>query len=63
VQCDQKAQSAEGRRKHGRVVKEGDDLMAATRYALMMMRFARTETQYRNFHRPLLNELPRISVA
>jgi hypothetical protein len=40
-------------RKDGRVVKEGDDLMAATRYACMMLRYARTETQYRNFHRKL----------
>jgi hypothetical protein len=34
-------------------VKEGDDLMAATRYALMMLRYARTETQRRNFHREI----------
>jgi hypothetical protein len=27
-------------RKDGKVVKEGDDLMAATRYAVMMLRFA-----------------------
>ena len=27
-------------RKDGKVVKEGDDLMCATRYALMMLRFA-----------------------
>jgi Terminase RNaseH-like domain len=33
-------------RKDGRVVKEGDDLMAATRYALMMLRYARTRKQY-----------------
>lgn len=31
-------------RKDGRIVKEGDDLMAATRYGVMMLRFARTET-------------------
>ena len=30
-------------RKDGKVVKEHDDLMAATRYALMMLRFATTE--------------------
>jgi phage terminase large subunit-like protein len=30
-------------RKDGRVVKEQDDLLSATRYALMMLRFARTE--------------------
>jgi hypothetical protein len=29
-------------RKDGRVVKEGDDILAATRYACMMLRFART---------------------
>jgi Terminase RNaseH-like domain len=29
-------------RKDGRVVKEGDDLMAATRYGVMMLRYART---------------------
>jgi phage terminase large subunit-like protein len=29
-------------RKDGRVVKEGDDLMAATRYAVMSLRYART---------------------
>jgi hypothetical protein len=40
-------------RKDVRVVKEGDDLMAATRYALMMLRFARTETERRNFYREL----------
>jgi phage terminase large subunit-like protein len=48
-------------RKDGRVVKEGDDLMAATRYAIMSLRYARTETQYRNFHRKL--EMPQMSVA
>jgi hypothetical protein len=35
------------------VVKDGDDLMAATRYALMMLRFASTEKSYRDFRRPL----------
>jgi hypothetical protein len=38
-------------RKDGKVVKEGDDLMAATRYAIMMLRHASTpsklETQTR----------------
>ncbi len=29
-------------RKDGRVHKEGDDLMSATRYAMMMLRFARS---------------------
>jgi len=44
-------------RKDGNVVKEGDDLMAATRYAIMMLRFASTKTAYDNFHRR--NEYPR----
>jgi hypothetical protein len=30
-------------RKDGKVVKEHDDLLSATRYALMMLRFAQTE--------------------
>lgn len=34
-------------RKDGKVVKEGDDLMAATRYAIMMLRFAKTKPQPR----------------
>ena len=42
-------------RKDGKVVKEGDDLLAATRYALMMMPlYARTETQRRNFNREIV---------
>jgi hypothetical protein len=48
-------------RRDGKVVKEGDDLMSATRYAIMSLRHARTETQYRNFHRPI--EMPRITVV
>lgn len=32
-------------RKDGKVVKEGDDLMSATRYGLMMIRHAKTQTQ------------------
>ena len=40
-------------RKDGRVVKDGDDLMCATRYALMMLRYASTEKSYRDFRRPL----------
>jgi hypothetical protein len=34
-------------RKDGKVVKEGDDLMAATRYAIMMLRHASTVRAYR----------------
>ena len=51
-------------RKDGKVVKEGDDLMAATRYALMMLRFARTESAWRNFHRKLDHTTgPQLSIA
>jgi len=31
-------------RKDGKVVKEGDDLMCATRYGLMMLRYAKTKS-------------------
>ena len=48
-------------RKDGKVVKEDDDLMAATRYALMMLRYARTETQKRNFNRTI--EYPKVYMA
>jgi len=41
--------------KDGKVVKEGDDLMAATRYALMMLRHASTKAAYDSFRRPLQN--------
>jgi Terminase RNaseH-like domain len=40
-------------RKDGKVVKEGDDLMAATRYAIMMLRHASTVRAYNNFRRKL----------
>jgi phage terminase large subunit-like protein len=46
-------------RKDGKVVKEGDDLMAATRYALMMLRHASTAAQYDNFRRPIDYPSPR----
>ncbi len=45
-------------RKDGKVVKEGDDLMAATRYALMMLRFASTKAAYDKFRRPI--EYPKL---
>ena len=48
-------------RKDGRVVKEGDDLMIATRYGDMMLRFARTEQERMSFTRK--TEYPRASVA
>ena len=38
----------------GKVVKEGDDLMCATRYAIMSLRHASTATSYRNFQRKLV---------
>ena len=41
-------------RKDGKVVKEGHDLMCATRYALMMLRFASTARSYHNFRKPLV---------
>ena len=41
-------------RKDGKVVKEGDDLMAATRYASMMLRLASTIRSYQNFRRKLV---------
>jgi len=34
------------------------DLLAATRYAVMMLRYARTETQWRKFNGPLV--MPKI---
>ena len=45
-------------RKDGKVVKEGDDLMAATRYGVMMLRFASTRATYDKFRRPI--EYPKI---
>ena len=48
-------------RRDGKVVKEGDDLMCATRYALMMLRHASTAQTYRSFRRKLI--YPRSSVA
>jgi hypothetical protein len=38
----------------GKVVKEGDDLMCATRYAIMMLRYASTTRAYHNFRRKLV---------
>ena len=48
-------------RKDGRVVKEGDDLMAATRYALMMLRHARTAAARDAFRGRI--EMPNMAVA
>jgi hypothetical protein len=48
-------------RKDGKVVKEGDDLLCATRYALMMLRYANTKATHDRFRRPI--EYPRMSIA
>ena len=48
-------------RKDGKVHKEGDDLMSATRYAVMMLRYARTAVEYNRFHRKI--EYPKIGVV
>lgn len=48
-------------RKDGKVVKEGDDLMAATRYAIMSLRYASTIKAYHNFRRKLV--YPRSGIA
>ena len=48
-------------RKDGQVVKEGDDLMAATRYAVMMLRYASTQKSYQDFRRSL--SYPKVTVA
>jgi phage terminase large subunit-like protein len=41
-------------RKDGKVFKEGDDLMSATRYAVMMLRHSSTKAAYDSFRRPLI---------
>ena len=48
-------------RKDGKVVKEDDDLMAATRYALMMLRFASTKAAYDGFRRP--TQYPQVGIV
>jgi len=48
-------------RKDGKVVKEGDDLMSATRYAVMMLRHASTKAHYDSFRRKLV--YPKIGLA
>ena len=48
-------------RKDGKVVKEGDDLLCAARYAVMMLRYANTKAAYDRFRRPI--EYPRMSIA
>src|SRR5262245_60281292 len=41
-------------RRDGKVHKDGDDLMAATRYAIMSLRHASTKAAYDSFRRPLV---------
>jgi len=48
-------------RKDGRVVKEGDDLMCASRYALMSLRHASTKARYDRFRRPI--EYPKTGIV
>ena len=48
-------------RKDGKVVKEDDDLMSATRYAMMMLRDASTKAAYDNFRRKIV--YPKLSIA
>jgi hypothetical protein len=48
-------------RKDGKVVKEGDDLMAATRYAIMMLRFASKARSYHSFRRKIVYPKPSIA--
>ena len=48
-------------RKDGKDVKEGDDLMSATRYAIMMLRFASTKETFDSFRRKLV--YPKIGIA
>jgi hypothetical protein len=40
-------------RKDGKVVKEGDDLLCATRYALLMLRYAKTKSFNDRWSRPI----------
>lgn len=40
-------------RKDNKVVKEGDDLLCATRYALMMLRYAKTDSFSDRWNRPI----------
>jgi hypothetical protein len=48
-------------RKDGKVVKEHDDLLCASRYALMMKRFATTAKARRDFYRKI--EYPNIGIV
>jgi hypothetical protein len=48
-------------RKDGKVVKEMDDLMSATRYAVMMLRYARSVQAADKFRQPI--EYPVIGIV
>ena len=48
-------------RKDGKVVKERDDLLCATRYGQMMLRFARTVRQTESFNRKII--YPQLGMA
>ena len=48
-------------RKDGKVVKEMDDLMSATRYAVMMLRYARSVQAADKFRRPL--QYPQLGIV
>src|SRR5215813_8094633 len=48
-------------RKDGKVVKEGDDLLCATRYALMSLRFASTQAHADKWRRPI--EYPNLGIV
>jgi hypothetical protein len=43
------------------VHKEGDDLMSATRYGVMMLRHARTAAAYNRFHRKI--DYPNLAIV
>ena len=45
-------------RKDGKVFAENDDLLRAVRYALMMLRFARTEAARSSFNRKVITYPP-----
>jgi len=48
-------------RKDGKVVKEHDDLLCASRYALMMLRYASTAKARREFYREI--QYPKIGIV
>jgi Terminase RNaseH-like domain len=48
-------------RRDGKVVKERDDLMSATRYAVMLLRYAKTTAAYDSFNRDI--QYPKMGFA